>query len=676
MTICSSTDFFVSPVFEGNSIDAVQINASSKNEQMEILDVSLWLNSSANWRTPYVPFDAPAVQSFDRPSEFHVVGGYHANIGYVWRRIQKVDLKEENDRWIELANVTIPSHLATTHMAACIKGERLYLLTGQLSYGCGVATRSAGYLDLLSKRWMDLPAVPEARYAPSAVISNNRVHLFGGAKPDRVTPALDYWILDLDHLARGWVRSPSMPQSGDHGNRALIGGWIYTFAFEHGHSPVQTAHTGKWDEKQQVRCPGKYLAQSSVLKIHTNPNGPNSSQWIRLPDLLHPVSHAGSIVLNDQLILLIGGIGPIGDQPVSHVQLFNTYRNQWRSLSPLPTPMKSPLLWMNGEQSTLYLQSCTYSSQCHNYQTQIIWSHPPRTDRCLFYSQLSCTTRQLQRTPFAKDRRTTESRWAHLFSHIYLLNMPKSVERLRRVWLELNRMDLTSITLFEAFRVKHIEKNPQLIQEHLIWPEKMKMWKNKNDTKSVRNYVLSHLSVKLIFMHLWTSSNHQASVSSEPLWIMEDDLRFVRSRDETLGTLERTLAFLRNHSEIEWDLLYLGYRNIEATHSYRISEKPPVHLWRASHVLSNTAFIVNNNRPTVERLNQCYFTRLDTVDGAISYCLKYQFIRAFLIEPKLVQAEGGFSWALNHSEDYGDSRKENILGNHTVPATFRVLTED
>ena len=33
------------------------------------------------------------------------------------------------------------------------------------------------------------------------------------------------------------------------------------------------------------------------------------------------------------------------------------------------------------------------------------------------------------------------------------------------------------------------------------------------------------------------------------------------------------LIFLDNHSEIEWDLLYLGYSDIQATRAYRISEK-------------------------------------------------------------------------------------------------------
>ena len=641
----------------------------------------MWYNSSSNWRTPNVVFDIPVAQSFDRPSEFYVVGGYRANINHVWRRIQKLDVNGENSRWIELQNVTIPAHLATTHIAVFIKNGRLYMFTGQLDYGCGPATRSSAYLDLATKQWNALPDVPEARYAPLAVISHNHVHLFGGAKPDRVTSALDYWMLNLDDSDRGWFPGPSMPQSGDHGQRALIGDWIYSFAFEHGHAPLQPTHKGAWDGKQQILCPGEYLARSDFFKIHAGSIAKtgDSSKWIRLSDIPRPVSHASSIVLDDRWILLVGGIGPVGDRHVSHVQLFDSHSNQWRSLSPLPVPMKSPLLWMNEEQSTLYLQACSSSTKCLNYQAHILWSHQPTTERCLFYTDLPCTTRQLQRTPLTQYDRTTESRWTRLFSNIYLLNMPKSVDRLRQAWSQLNRMGLTSLTLFEAFRVDHMERTPVLIRDDLLWTEKMKQWKAKNDTKGAKHFVLSQISLKLAFMNLWTRNSkkeNSISLENKPVLIMEDDLRFIRSREETLSVVERVFTFLGNHSEIEWDLLFLGYRNIEATRSYQISEKPTIHLWRASNVLATTTFIVNKDRRTIDRLNQCYLTRLSAVDQAISSCVKSQLLRAFLIEPKLVEAAPGFSFNLNHFQDYGENRKEHIVGNHTPPATFNSSTED
>ena len=620
-------------------------------------------------RTPNVPIKTPIIQSFDRPDEFYRVGGYHHATRRVWRQIQKLDVKKENTGWIELLNVTIPAHLATIHMAVSVDKGRLFICTGQLDHGSSPATRSAAYLNLATKQWIDLPDVPEARLASSAVIANNHVHLFGGAKPDGWTPSLDYSLLDLDDLDRGWFPGPSMPQSGAHGHGTLIDDWIYSFAFGDGRSPAQINHTTKWDGKEQIRSPSEHFSSPDVFKIHSESRNLNSSGWIRLSDVPHPVSHATSTVLSDRWILLVGGIGS-----VSHVQLFDTHSNRWRSLSSLPIAMKSPLLWMNEEQSIIYLQACSSSTKCLNSQAHIIWSHQPKRERCLFYTDLTCTTRQLQRTPLVQYDRTTESRWARLFSDIYLLNMPKSVDRLRQSWSELSQVDLTSITLFEAFRVDHMNRTPVLIREDHLRPAKMKQWKAKKDEKSIRHHALSCLSVKVTFMNLWTRNSEKKnslSLENKPVLIMEDDLKFIRSKEETLAAVERVLTFLGDHSEMEWDLLYLAYRNIEATRTYQISEKPPIRLWRASRVLSNTAFIVNKDRRTIDRLNQCYLTRLYVVDQAISSCVKSQLLRAFLIEPKLVQAAPGFSFNLNHFHDYGENRKEHIVGNHTPPATFK-----
>ena len=642
---------------------------------MDILELSIWFNFSSNWTTSNATCDdALAVRSSDREREFYLLGGFHQSVKEVCRQIQKADLNVENTSWIEINKLIMPAHLATTQMAVTIDHGRLYVFTGQRDYGCEPATRSSAYVDLLRKRWVNLPDVPEARYAPSVVIANRHVHLFGGVKSDRLTPSLDYWLLNLDDLARGWFSGPSMPQSGDHGHGVLIGEWIYSFGFEHVRSTVELNQTDQSNGTQLILCSGKPLLQPNVYKIQLNSSNQRSSGWVRLSDIPHPVSHASSILLNEQSMLLIGG----GSEPVSHVELFNTHWNQWRSLSPLPVPMKNPLLWMNEEQSTLYVRSCSSSKPCLNYQTHVIWSRPPRTERCLFYTQLNCTTRQLRRTSLSQYDRGTESRWTRLFSKIYLLNMPKAVDRLRQAWSELNRMDLTSITLFEAFRVEHVEKIPILIDKNLIWQAKMQMWERNNDTKSARHYVLSSLSLKVIFMNLWTKNkgDDRESVATEPILILEDDFQFVRSKEETLPIVEKTLAFLRNHSEIEWDLLYLSYRNMKATRTHQISSEPSIALWRASQVLSTTAFIVNQNQRTIDRLNQCYFTRLDTVDFTISYCLEYQFLRAYLIEPRLVQAAPGFSIALNNFHDYGEKYdQEHTLGKHTLSATFQSSIE-
>jgi len=643
---------------------------ADQNDDFDILELSIWYNSSSIWRTPYAAFDTVVTHSLDRSDEFYIVGGYTSSIRQIWRKMQKLDLADKNNHWIELRNVTIPAHLASSHMSSIVHNRRLYIFSGQLDYGCGPATRACAYLNLSTHQWINLPDLPEARYASQAIISNKLVHLFGGVKPDRSTPALDYWILNLDRLNEGWLKGPSMLGSGDHGQSALIDGWIYIFGFEHGHASLQINHTGVWDGKSPVKCSGTYIAQPDAFKIDSK-NIISSPKWIRLANVPHPVSHAGSILLNGNLILLIGGIGPMGNQHVPHVQLFDSRLDKWRLLTSLPITAKGPQIWTNKEQSLLYLQVCS-SKRCTNQQADIIWSHQRKTEKCLFYPIFNCTTRKLRRTPYEKHRQITESKWNTLFSQIYLINMPHAVERLRRTWYELNRMDLTSITLFEGFQIPDIKHAPVLIHEDLLWPQKMNMWKAKNNTKAISNYIRSSVSIKLIFMNLWTRKVDEVA-NQKPVLIMEDDIQFIRSKDETFNILKLALKFLNQHTEIKWDLLYLGYRDVEATQAYEILQKPPISLWRASQVFSNTGYIVNKDPRTIDKLNKCYFNRLQSADKAICYCLKYQLINAYLIEPKLVQAIPGFSFILNDTVDYLEqNQNKNMLHNRTRPAKFNI----
>ncbi|CAF1231427.1 unnamed protein product [Didymodactylos carnosus] len=162
-------------------------------------------------------FDATVTQSLDQSDELYIVGGYTSSINKIWRKILKSDLKAKKNQWVELPNFTIPLHFASTHMGLSLYNKRLYMFSGQLDYGCGPATHACAYLNLKTMQWIKLPDLPEARYASRVIISNDFVHLFGGTKPDRITPAFDYWILNLNLTDEGWLNGPSMPETGDHG---------------------------------------------------------------------------------------------------------------------------------------------------------------------------------------------------------------------------------------------------------------------------------------------------------------------------------------------------------------------------------------------------------------------------------------------------------------------------
>lgn len=643
---------------------------ANDQDEWQILGISSWSDSTSKYTTVYESCDASIIESADRQGEFYIVGGFQEHYGDTWRNIQKIDANHETNGWIELENVTIPSYLATTHAGLFVQHNRLYILTGQIDYGCGHATRAAAYLDMSTGNWIRLPDLPETRYTPGTVVVDNKIHLFAGARADRVTPAHDYWLLDLDNLSRGWINvtSSTLPYAGDHGRASLINGWIYYYSFEHGHSSLNYAHTGVWNRKQRIVCRGSYIAQPQVMKIDIANHG--SSKWLRLSDMLKPVNHATSLVLNNRWIMVFGGISHEADQYARYIQLFDTITNQWRLLSPLPEYSKSPLVWTGKEQSVLRVQTRSSFNRGKTQQAYIIWSQQPLIQKCLFYTDLNCITRKLARTPFLQFRRETEMKWNEVFSDVYLMNMPISVERLRQVWNELNRIDLTSITLLETFQIQNLTNGPVLIKENLLWPSRIQALKKANDTLTISHFIRSCTSVKLMFMNLW-SKNVDDRLLMKPIMIFEDDVRFILPKDETFHILHETLNFLQIHPEIEWDLLYLGYRNIEATRIFEISKKHHIYLWRASNVFSNTAFIVNRRTETMTRLNKCFLDVPDSPDQAISKCLKSRDVRAFLIEPKLAKAQEGFSFNTNRYENYGENKLYiNTLGNHTPPAKF------
>ena len=271
-----------------------------------MFELSVWYKSSSTYTTAYQSCDASIIESADRNGQFFVVGGYLPHYGDTWKTIQMIDANHENNRWTVLANVTIPKYVATTHAGLFLVNNRLYVITGQVGYGCGHSTRAAVYLDLSTHNWVRLPDVPEPRYAPGTIVADNRIHVFGGSKTDRTTPAYDHWILDLDHLGQGWINGSRLPFAGDHGQASVIDEWIYFCSFEHGHAALDNTHTGVWDRKKRIVCPGSYIAQPQVMKIHSK--HANSSQWVRLSDMPRPVDHATSLVLNNRWIMVFGGI--------------------------------------------------------------------------------------------------------------------------------------------------------------------------------------------------------------------------------------------------------------------------------------------------------------------------------------------------------------------------------
>lgn len=160
-------------------------------------------------------------------------------------------------------------------------------------------------------------------------------------------------------------------------------------------------------------------------------------------------------------------------------------------------------------------------------------------------------------------------------------------------------------TMLETFQIQNLTNGPVLIREDLVWLFRIQELKRMNDTRTISHVIRSKASIKLMYMNMW-STNFGMGSSVKPIKILKDDVHFLLPKDETFRILFATMTYRQTHPDVEGDLVYLDYPNIEATRAFEISKDEGIYLWRVARVFSNTAFIVNRRSETVTRLNRCF----------------------------------------------------------------------
>ena len=158
------------------------------------------------------------VSSASRPYEFcesskatykdliYVVGGFLCDFNRVTDKIQM--LNTTSGVWKTVAY--LPATAAKTHHGAAVSrdGTWLYLVSGQLGPGCTLGTAESWAVRFVGRRqtkkpvWVRLPDLPEVRYAPSAFVDGNTLHVIGGAGPNRRDPRPDHYVLPLNPSGR------------------------------------------------------------------------------------------------------------------------------------------------------------------------------------------------------------------------------------------------------------------------------------------------------------------------------------------------------------------------------------------------------------------------------------------------------------------------------------------
>jgi hypothetical protein len=263
-------------------------------------------------------------------------GGYESQ-DHVLSVVDRFDL--DRCEWAE--RMPMPTEVPQSHFALAGDGERyIYAASGQVGPRCCHAVAATFAFDILEHKWHSLPSLPEARYAATMQLWRGRLHIVGGAKPDRYTPASEHWSLGVRNghtTEKCWRVETPIPRGGMHRASAVVDDRFFVLGGQEGDF---IAIPGDPD----YSCTGETVEHIYADVYQWNPV---DSGWMRLPDMPVPSSHIDfSVVVADHLIFLVGGSrfkDPITFEIelTDVVQVYDTRARTWALAGHLPFRVKT-----------------------------------------------------------------------------------------------------------------------------------------------------------------------------------------------------------------------------------------------------------------------------------------------------------------------------------------------
>lgn len=264
------------------------------------------------------------------------IGGYESQ-EHVLSVMDRFDLAR--CEWAE--RIPFPTGMPQSHLALACDGERyIYSAGGQVGPRCRPAVADAFAFDTLDHEWLSLPPLPEARYAATMQLWRDRLHILGGAMPDRYTPASEHWSLGVSNgraTEKHWRVEVPIPRGGMHRASAVVDDRLYVFGGQEGDF---IAIPGDPD----FTCTGETVEHIYADAYQWDPD---SGGWLRLPDMPVPSSHIEfSVVVAGHLVFLVGGSCFKDPQTfeielTDAIQVFDTRTRTWALAGHLPFRVKT-----------------------------------------------------------------------------------------------------------------------------------------------------------------------------------------------------------------------------------------------------------------------------------------------------------------------------------------------
>lgn len=271
-------------------------------------------------------------------SRFYLLGGFHT-IDKVVDRVEVLDLNEQ--RWVD--SFPMHSDMAHTHVGMVSDGRRfIYAIAGQKGPQCSPAIADCFVLDTQTNQWNKLPALPEARYAPTVQLWKGRLHVISGSKKDRITPATDHWSLAVNEgktPESSWRREPDVPKGGPHRNSLIIDDQLYMFGGELG--DVKAV-----DGDPQFKC--DWSTPMEIIFGDSFRLARPGAHWEPIAPMPFPTTHMEcSIFQTGSRVVMAGGNRSraiLSDL----IQVFDVPTNTWSLAGRLPYRMKTITTYYDG----------------------------------------------------------------------------------------------------------------------------------------------------------------------------------------------------------------------------------------------------------------------------------------------------------------------------------------
>ena len=268
----------------------------------------------------------------------YCIGGYTSQ-DHVLDVIDVFDLAE--CRWTD--QIQMPDSMPQSHLAlACESNRYIYSAGGQLGARCSPAVATALVFDTHHNSWNSLPSLPAPRYAPTMQLWRGRLHVMGGAMPDRTTPANEHWSLRVENGRPSedeWKVERPIPRGGGHRASAVVANRLYLFGGQEGDfEPISS--------DPNCSCSGETIETVFPDSYRLETGGAN---WVRVPDMLEQSSHTEfSILVQGPLVIIFGGSRYKHPQTfdielTDTIQVFDTRDEKWHILGNLPFRVKTLL---------------------------------------------------------------------------------------------------------------------------------------------------------------------------------------------------------------------------------------------------------------------------------------------------------------------------------------------